>query len=84
VSLVFQLVGSLLVLVGFAASQFGWIGVGSMPYLVVNAVGSGILAGDAIYEAQWGFLMLEGSWAAVSVVALFRLRRRHGMGHRRW
>jgi hypothetical protein len=74
VSLAFQIVGSLLVLAGFAASLLGWLGDKSVLYLVLNAVGSGILAVDAIYEAQWGFLVLEGSWAAVSVVGLFRLR----------
>jgi hypothetical protein len=73
-SLVVQLVGSLLVLAGFAASQFGWLDAKSAPYLVVNVVGSVVLAADAIYEAQWGFLLLEGAWSVVSVAGLFRLR----------
>jgi hypothetical protein len=72
VSLAFQLVGSLLVLAGFAASQFGWLDTKSMQYLIVNAVGSGVLAADAVYEAQWGFLLLEGAWAIVSVAGLLR------------
>jgi hypothetical protein len=76
VSLAFQLIGSLLVLAGFGASQFDWLDAKSVPYLIVNAVGSGILAADAIYEAQWGFLILEGSWAVVSAAGLFRLRGR--------
>jgi hypothetical protein len=73
VSLVFQLVGSLAVLAGFGASQFGWLDPKSVPYLVVNAVGSGILAADAVYEAQWGFLLLEGAWAVVSLTGLVKV-----------
>jgi hypothetical protein len=74
-SLVLQLVGSLLVLAGFAASQFGWLDAKSAAYLLVNAIGSGVLAVDAVYEAQWGFLLLEGAWAVVSVVGLVKLGR---------
>jgi hypothetical protein len=37
-------------------------------------VGSGILAGVAALEAQWGFLLLEGAWASVSLVAVMRQR----------
>jgi hypothetical protein len=72
-SLVFQVLGSLAVLAGFAASQFGWLTPQSVVYLVVNAVGSGVLAADAIYEAQWGFLLLEGAWAIVSVAGLVKV-----------
>jgi hypothetical protein len=42
-------------------------------------IGSGVLAVDAVVEAQWGFLLLEGVWAIVSLVSLvgvLRLRLR--------
>lgn len=69
-SLVIQIVGSLLVLAGFALSQWRVIDVTSRRYLVVNAAGSGALAVDAVVEAQWGFLLLEGVWSIVSIIGL--------------
>ena len=71
-----QIVGSLLVLVGFALAQRGVLDQKSRRYLVVNLVGSALLAGDAIVEAQWGFLLLEGVWALVSLVSLITVLRR--------
>jgi hypothetical protein len=76
---VIQIVGSLLVLAGFALAQWGILNLKSLRYLVLNTVGSAILAINAIYEAQWGFLLLEGVWAivsAISLVAVLRARAR--------
>jgi hypothetical protein len=75
VGIVIQIVGSLLVLAGFALAQFGVLDLRSRLYLVLNTVGSGILAGDAILERQWGFLLLEGVWAIVSAVGLVMVLR---------
>jgi hypothetical protein len=65
-----QIVGSLLVLAGFAAAQRGWLAPKSRTYLVLNLVGSAVLAVNAALGAQWGFLMLEGIWAIVSAIGL--------------
>jgi hypothetical protein len=75
VGIVIQIVGSLLVLAGFALAQFGVLDLRSRLYLVLNTVGSGILAGDAVLERQWGFLLLEGVWAIVSAVGLIMVLR---------
>ena len=61
-----QIVGALLVLAAFVAAQLGAIGQRSRPYLAANLVGSAVLAVDALLGAEWGFLILEGSWAVVS------------------
>ncbi len=70
-----QIVGALLILAGFAAVQFERMRPDSRLYLVLNLVGSAILAVLAWHESQWGFLLLEGVWAIVSAwglwVALF-------------
>lgn len=67
--------GSLLILAAYAANQLRWIGASNLSYALLNLVGSGVLTVVAIVESQWGFLLLEGVWAAVSLVALIRLLR---------
>lgn len=72
-SQIVQVVGSLLVLAAFAAAQRGVLNPKSLWYLVLNFVGSAILAVEAVLEQQWGFLVLEGVWAIVSGVGLLGL-----------
>ena len=69
-----SVLGSLLVLVAYVASQFGWLSAKGLCFAFANIVGSGILAVVAALEAQWGFLLLEGAWASVSLVAVMRQR----------
>ena len=68
-----QLVSALLVLGGFAGSQLGWTHIRSPRYLTLNAAGSGLLAIVAILDRQWGFILLESTWAIVSVLGMVRL-----------
>lgn len=67
---VLQFGGAILILAGFAGSQLGWYGVKSARYLLLNAVGSGILAAIAILDREWGFILLESTWTAVSIVGV--------------
>lgn len=68
--------GALLILVAFAATQFGAMDQHSRTYLALNFLGSLILAVLAWREHQWGFLMLESVWAAVSCWGLLATLRR--------
>ncbi len=70
-----QVAGSLLILAGFAAAQAGRMSIDSGLYLVLNFVGSAILAVLAWIDQQWGFLLLEGVWAVVSLWSLAQLMR---------
>ena len=65
-----QVAGSLLILVAFVASQKGRLSTSSMPYLVLNLVGSAVLAVLAALHLQYGFLLLEGVWACVSAAGI--------------
>lgn len=70
-----QLSGAFLVLVAFVLGQLERIAAASWTYLMLNAVGSGLLAATAVLAAQWGFLLLEGSWALVSLYGIVQKLR---------
>jgi hypothetical protein len=72
---IISIVGALTILTAYAANQFGWLTTTGVWYSAVNAVGAGILAVVAALEEQWGFLLLEGVWTLVSIVALLHLLR---------
>ena len=62
-------------LAGYTLAQLRMLDPQSIPYLVVNLVGSAILAVLALEERQWGFLLLEGVWALVSLGGLIAALR---------
>jgi hypothetical protein len=77
VTAVLQVLGAIAVLAAFVAVQRGVVEVQCGCYLVLNLFGSALLALLALTGHQWGFLLLEGTWAAVSFAGLqTRLRRR--------
>jgi hypothetical protein len=70
-----QLSGALLVLSAFVLAQLRLVRPDAGGYLLGNLVGAAALAVDAYLGAQWGFLLLEGVWAAVSAASLARTLR---------
>jgi hypothetical protein len=75
-----QIFGSLLILAAFAASQRKRLSPESRLYLLLNLVGSAILAVLAAREGQLGFLLLETCWALVSAYSLLRRGERRKPG----
>ena len=75
-----QIAGAILILVAFAGAQFGRLDQRSPTYLVLNLVGSIILAALAGIDSQYGFLLLEGAWALVSAWSLGQVLRPRSSG----
>ncbi|BCJ72899.1 hypothetical protein CS0771_24430 [Catellatospora sp. IY07-71] len=72
---VLQILGALTVLGGYVATQLGWTGPRSLGYLIANTLGAGVLAWLAWTSRDWGFLLLEGVWSAVSAAGLLSVLR---------
>jgi hypothetical protein len=78
-----ELAGALLILAGFTLGQLRMLDQHSVVYLVLNLVGSFVLAVIALVDERWGFLLLEGVWSivsAISLVTVLRGRARPGDG----
>lgn len=68
---VIQITGALGVLVPFVLLQARRLDAASLPYLVPNLLGSGLLAVIAAIDRNWGFLLLEAVWGAVAAKGIF-------------
>ena len=68
-----SIAGAILILLPFTASQFGKLRTQSLAYQVMNLIGSVALTAVAIIESQYGFILLEGTWAVVSAAGLARV-----------
>ena len=64
------------ILAAFTLSQMRLLDQHSLVYLILNLVGSAVLAVIAFVEGRWGLLLLEGVWSIVSVVSLVGILRR--------
>jgi len=69
-----QILGSLCVLVPFVLVQLGRLSSASRVYGWLNLLGSSTLALEAAIGRDWGFLLLEGVWAIVSLRSLAKAR----------
>ena len=64
--IVLELGGAVSILAAFALGQLRLLDQHSLVYLILNLVGSAVLAVIAFAERRWGFLLLEGVWSIVS------------------
>ena len=72
---VISVVGALAILLTYVANQFRYIDPSKLSYSVLNFAGSLVLAVIAVIEVQWGFILLEGVWALVSLWGIVRVLR---------
>jgi hypothetical protein len=72
---VVQLIGAVLILAAFTATQAGKLSPHALSYLVLNFAGAAILTVVALVGSNWGFLLLEAVWTLVSAWGLLQLAR---------
>jgi hypothetical protein len=65
-----SLAGAAMILVAFAAQQAGKLAPETALYLALNLAGAAILAYFAVEARNLGLIVLEGSWALISLVSL--------------
>lgn len=67
-----QVLGAIMILSAFVLAQMKALDQHSYVYLLLNLVGSAILAVDAFEGSDWGFVLLEVVWGAVSAWSLIK------------
>ena len=67
-----SLVGALMVLGAYVAYQRGIMGRESRLYNFLNFAGALLLTWVALEDRRWGFVLLEGAWALLSLAPLIR------------
>lgn len=72
---IISLCGSVLILTPFALVTFGRLSAASLPYQLLNFLGSGVLTVVAIVQREYGFLLLESVWALVSLWGIVNILR---------
>jgi hypothetical protein len=75
---IISVAGAIMILLPFAASQCGKLATTSLTYQLLNLIGSLALTVVALIEIQYGFILLEGTWAVVSAAGLVRVLSRPG------
>jgi hypothetical protein len=72
---VVSVLGALAILAAYTANQFGLLAPSNFSYSAMNFVGSAVLTVIAVVEVQWGFILLEGVWAIVSLWGIIAILR---------
>lgn len=73
-----SVLGALAILAAYAANLFGLIQPSNLWYSVANFLGSAVLTVVAVVDRQLGFLLLEGTWALVSLWGIVSVLRGRG------
>jgi hypothetical protein len=70
-------VGVALLLLAFFLNLFGFLGHNSRRYQLLNAAGAGLSCWASYAIGFLPFVVLEATWCAVAVVAMFGATRPH-------
>jgi hypothetical protein len=69
---VISMVGAAMILGAYVAYQRGKLGREDRLYNLLNFAGSGLLTWVAVVQGNYGFIVLEGAWALLSLWPLLR------------
>jgi hypothetical protein len=72
---IISLAGAGMILAAYGAQQLQKLDSNSLLYIVLNLIGSLILVVVAYRIWQTGLILVEGSWALISTLALIRYFR---------
>ena len=64
--------GVALILLAYFAAAFNWISGKSSLYFILNTVGAALACYASWLISYWPFVILEGTWFLVSLIALVR------------
>ena len=67
-----SMAGAVLILSGYLALQRGWLSRETRAYNALNFFGSAMLTYAAVRNWNLGFVILEGSWALLSLPGTIR------------
>jgi hypothetical protein len=70
------IIGSALVLIGFAGNRLRYWRSNSQLYVLLNAVGSGVLVAYSVIIESYPFVALNVVWLLFSVNDIFKTQRR--------
>jgi len=73
-----NIIGSLgvtLLLIAFLLNLFRYISQESRIYIFLNILGAGLSCYASVLISYWPFVVLEGAWCLVALIALIRKRR---------
>lgn len=71
-----SILGAVLVLIAYGGLQLGRLDADTVAYQIMNLIGGLLLFIAAVVLRQFGFMLMEGAWALMSVVGLVRVIRR--------
>ena len=64
--------GMCCILGAFVFETRGVLNSRGLNYLLLMAIGSGILGIRAVHTGEWAFVVLEAAWLFASILAIFR------------
>ena len=68
-----SIIGAVLILVAYAALQLNRLRAETMAFQMLNLFGGIFLCLTAVSLRQYGFILVEGLWAILSAVGLWRV-----------
>ena len=70
-----SIAGAIMILSAFALIQLERLDSQTVSYQILNLLVAALLTIVAVAEVQWGFILLEGTWAIVSALGLWKVVR---------